>query len=142
MRTRTEEALGLGHPLERKKAKERSRSFGFGQAGAGQSCCWGEANKTTKERGAEQAEMLLLCVASHAAPGIRSVSSSAAAGQWNCHCGLWKKAGIGMPRRLETRDCFLAAAQRNPIRPCPFVWMDGVAIILVGSSPPKGQSRL
>jgi len=91
---RTAEALGLGHPLERKKAKERSRSFGFGQAGAGQSCCWGEANKTTKERGAEQAEMLLLCVASHAAPGIRSGDpyrhQQQAGGVVNCHCGLWK----------------------------------------------------
>jgi len=121
VRTRTEEALGLGHPLERKKAKERSRSFGFGQAGAGQSCCWGEANKTTKERGAEQAEMLLLCVASHAAPGIRSGDpyrhQQQAGGVVNCHCGLWKAGMAALQWHAKTTIETRLLSRRSAAKP-------------------------
>ena len=74
--------VGIGPPIGKKEGKGKEPLF-----------C-GEANKTTKERGAEQAEMLLLCVASHAAPGIRSGDpyrhQQQAGGVVNCHCGLWK----------------------------------------------------
>jgi hypothetical protein len=124
-RVRTEEALGLGQASRgketRREGKQRSRSFGFGQASAvlkGEG--WGEANKATKER------CCCCCVAfafaSLGAP-IRISSRQQASG--TCHCGRLGWLACPWQLAMPWRDCFLAAAKPDVQNPIPYGHVHG-----------------